>query len=77
MGALMLLPPDEYPQHDEHWLEVARQYEEATGQTVVNPRNLQPRTLLDIDEDWLKSRRIYQGWRKFFGDLDKRPKDMQ
>lgn len=73
----MLLPPDHYPTHDKHWLKIAADYEAATESVVVNPRNLQPRSLHDIDADWLQSRSLYHQWLKYYRDFEKRPPDMR
>lgn len=71
------MPPEHYPTHDLEWLEAADLYETLTETTVVNPRNLQPRTLLDIDREWLQSRARWHKWRKFFKDFDQRPPDLR
>lgn len=67
-------PPDTYPAHDLRWLEGADLYESLTDSVVVNPRNLQPRTLEDIDFDWLRSRALWHKWLKFYRDEPERAK---
>jgi hypothetical protein len=73
----MLMPPDAYPRHDPQWLSGADIYESLTEQVVLNPRNLQPRSLEDIDFDWLQSRALWHKWLKYERDFDKRPDDMR
>lgn len=73
----MLMPPDAYPRHDRHWLNGADIYEALTGDTVVNPRNLRPAALEDIDFEWLHSRSLWRQWHKYEQDMDKRPPDMR
>jgi hypothetical protein len=71
--AIALTPPTEYPVHEAIWLKIATEYEEATGQVVVNPRNLHPQSLVDVDVGWLHSKKLYGDWIKYHKDLRKRP----
>lgn len=64
----MMMPPDQFPQHDPHWLNGADIYENLTERVVLNPRNLNPQTLDDIDFEWLKSRALWHKWHKYERD---------
>lgn len=75
--AVMLTPPEHYPTHDKAWLNGADIYESLTETVVVNPRNLNPTTLYDVDFEWLHSRALFHKWRNFYRDMDKRPQDMR
>lgn len=69
------MPPERYPMHDLHWLEGADTYESLTERVVLNPRNLNPRTLDEIDFDWLRSRALYHKWKKYERDAPTRAKN--
>ena len=53
---------------------MAVEIEDATGIVIINPRNLQARSLKEADPLWLRDKSRYRQGRKFFRDMEKRQK---
>ena len=67
-----------YPQHkfkyDWHWIAMAVDLEDAMEVVILNPRNIQAKSLKEADSDWLKDKARYRQGRRFVRDRDKRAK---
>lgn len=55
---------------------MARQIEESSETPILNPRNLQAASLLDVDMDWLRDLGRWRDWVRYMEDLEKRPADL-
>lgn len=71
------LPPRAYT-YGVEWLDIARQLEDAhEGLVIVNPRNLQARSLLDVDDRWLADMAHWREEIQFWADYPKRNASMK
>lgn len=76
-GGLKLgLPQPEYTYHYEY-LETARQLEDVSGKLILNPRNLNANSILEVDYAWITDMKTYRDEIKFWYDYDKRPVSMR
>lgn len=54
--------------YDHHLLEMACQYEDGGGQPVLNPHNVDDRSLFRADSVFMREKAMWRLWKRYFQD---------